>query len=79
MGGTDRPETNWPSNLLLLCPDDHRLVESNRAGSLAAGWLVPQNTDPAEVPVIVHGPRKVWLAPDGGYALHPPRWKGEPS
>lgn len=66
-GGSRAPETNLPSNLLLLCPADHRLVESNRAGSLAAGWLVRQGTDPAGVPVVIHGPRLVYLTQDGRY------------
>lgn len=75
IGGTVRPETNWPSNLMALCPPDHAFVESNRAGALAAGWLVPQHANPAQIAVIIHGPRRVYLSPDGQYAAHPPRWK----
>lgn len=81
MGGTDRPETNWPSNLMLLCPEDHAAIESNRTGALAAGWLVPQHADPAQVAVVVYGPRRVYLDNTGGYALRPPlrRQEGEAS
>lgn len=79
MGGTDRPDTNWPSNLLLLCPDDHAAIESNRTGALAAGWLVPQSANPALVAVVIYGPRRVYLTVEGTYSLHPPRWKGDVS
>jgi hypothetical protein len=76
-GGTVRPETNWPSNLLLLCPTCHEDgktgVESRRKAALAAGWLVHQTEDPATVPVVIHGPRLVWLTVDGQYSDHPPR------
>lgn len=79
-GGSRREDTNLPSNLLLLCPDDHMFVEANRTGALAAGWLVPHRADPAQIAVIIHGPRRVYLSPDGQYAAHPPRWKeGEAS
>lgn len=70
-GGTVRPETNWPSNLLLLCPTCHEDgktgVESRRTAALAAGWLVRQDADPAAVPVVIHGPRLVYLTEDGRY------------
>lgn len=57
MGSTVRPETNYPSNLLLLCGTGndsgcHGMVESNRAQSYALGWLVRQTDDPATVPVL---------------------------
>jgi 5-methylcytosine-specific restriction enzyme A len=73
MGGTGRPDTNLPSNLLLLCPEDHRWAESDRTTGLAAGWLVPQRGDPAQVAVILYGPRRVYLTADGRYSPHPPR------
>lgn len=70
-GGTVRPETNYPSNLLLLCPTCHEDgktgVESQRTAAMAAGWLVPQHIDPATVPVVIHGPRLVYLTQDGRY------------
>jgi len=75
MGGTDRLDTNLPSNLLLLCPGCHDAIESRRGEALNAGWLVPQNGDPAETAVLLFGDRWRYLTPSGGYALHPPRWK----
>lgn len=78
MGGTDRPETNWPSNLLLLCPADHEAIESRRAEATEAGWLVPQTSDPAQIPVLIRYERWVYLAPDGTYSTHPPRREGDP-
>lgn len=75
-GGTLRPETNWPSNLMLLCPGCHldgdEAVESRREAALAAGWLVHQGDDPATVPVVIHGPRLVYLTVDGRYSDDPP-------
>lgn len=78
-GGSCRPDTNLPSNLLVLCPDDHAQIESRRAEALDAGWLVPQSGDPAEVAVLIHRERWVYLGVSGTYELHPPRWreKGE--
>lgn len=76
-GGTARPETNYPSNLLLLCPvcheDGKTGVESQRAAARLAGWLVPQHIDPATVPVVLHGPRLVYLTTDGHYSPNPPK------
>lgn len=77
MGGTDRPDTNLPSNLLLLCPPCHGEVESRRGEALEAGWLVHQAEDPAEVAVLVHQCRWWYLAADGSYSPHPPRWRQE--
>lgn len=80
MGGTDRPDTNLPSNLLLLCPPCHEETESRRAEALLAGWLVTQSEDPAETAVLIGKFRWVYLTADGAYSLHPPRWKeGEAS
>lgn len=81
MGSTTRPETNLPSNLLLLCGTGndsgcHGMVEANRTTSYALGWLVHQTEDPAAVPVmlpeaIVGGlrlpARAVFLTEDGDY------------
>lgn len=76
-GGSKRPETNLPSNLLLLCPPCHAEVESRRAEAQAAGWLVPQSGNPAETAVLIHRDRWVYLTEDGDYAAHPPRWRPE--
>lgn len=53
MGGSQLPDTNAPQNLLILCPDDHEMVESERTAAYAGGWLVAQNGDPAHTPVLV--------------------------
>lgn len=75
MGGTERPDTNLPSNLLVLCPDDHGQIESRRAEALEAGCLVPQSGDPAEVAVLIRRDTWVYLTRDGSYDVHPPRWR----
>lgn len=74
-GGSRREDTNLPSNLLLLCPPCHAGVESRRGESLDAGWLVPQSADPAETAVLITRDRWLYLAVDGTYSLHPPRWR----
>ena len=57
-GGSKDAATNRPSNLITLCVDDHRWVESNRKISREEGYLVPSWENPATVPVrhAVHGP-----------------------
>lgn len=77
MGGTRRPYTNQPQNLIVLCGSGttgcHGDVESHRADAIANGWLLPQSADPAAEPVLVaHSSRWVWLRADGTYAAEPP-------
>lgn len=72
-GGTRRPDTNRPSNLLLLCPPCHDGIESRRREALLAGLLLSQSRDPAATPVRLAGPRWVYLTADGRYSTHPPR------
>lgn len=67
MGGSSLPEINSPANLLLLCPDCHGWVESNRTDAYTAGWLVHRGLDPAAVPVTVHGYGPVLLTDAGEY------------
>lgn len=50
-GGTRRPETNLPANLLRLCLSHHEWVESNRAAALEMGLLLHDRENPAVVPV----------------------------
>lgn len=71
MGGSQLPDTNAPQNLLILCPDDHEMVESERTAAYAGGWLVRQGDDPAEVPVLIVAELK-FLTADGKYASLPP-------
>lgn len=72
-GGSRRPDTNLPSNLLLLCPPCHDRVESYRAVAQLAGWLLSQVCDPAATPVRLAGPTWRYLTADGRYSEHPPR------
>jgi len=52
MGGSRKPATNLPSNLLHVCGACHRgLIEIHREVARNAGWLVRQTEDPAQVPV----------------------------
>lgn len=71
MGGTRRPGTNYPANLLALCPTCHEQIESHRAVAYSMGWLLPQNADPAVVAVLVLRDQWKYLT-DGGYSDSPP-------
>lgn len=56
MGGSRRPETNLPGNLLVLCGSGttgcHGWTETHRDEALSMGLLVSQFvTDPDQVPV----------------------------
>jgi 5-methylcytosine-specific restriction protein A len=57
MGSTKRPETNTASNGLGTCRECHRLIEANRGLAQTGGWLVDQDSDPAETPVVYRGRR----------------------
>ncbi len=72
IGGTQRPDTNRPPNLMLLCPGCHTTVESRRGEAQAMGWLVSQYDDPTTVAVLVQRDRWVYLTADGGYSDNPP-------
>lgn len=73
MGGTDRPDTNLPPNLLLLCPPCHDDVESRRGEAQHFGWLVPQVGDPAAVAVLIGFDRWRYLSAEGRYSTFPPK------
>jgi hypothetical protein len=66
MGGSQLPDTNQPQNLLLLCPDCHEMVESERTAAYAGGWLVRQGADPLDVPVLIVAVLRT-LTADGRY------------
>jgi 5-methylcytosine-specific restriction enzyme A len=70
MGGSQLPDTNAPQNLLVLCPDDHEMVESERTAAYAGGWLVRQGDDPLLVSVLVLA-KPVHLTADGRYERCP--------
>jgi hypothetical protein len=75
MGGTRWAGINLPSNLMLVCGSGttgcHGVVESHRAGAVAAGWLVLSRTDPATVAVLITRDRWCYLTNDGQYADAP--------
>lgn len=54
-GGTKRPETDLPANLLTLCGSGttgcHGVVESRRDAARSSGLLLTQQQTPSEVPV----------------------------
>lgn len=64
-GGTRRPETNLPGNLVLVCSDHHSWLESHRDTARQSGYLVPQNAAPTDVPIIWRG-QWVLLDDEGG-------------
>jgi hypothetical protein len=70
-GGSRRPETNLPSNCLVLDDMCHLWVESYRTLSYANGWLLKSGQFPADVPVLR---RNVWvqLRDDGSVIPHTP-------
>ena len=61
MGSTKRPNTNLPANGLNLCRDCHSDIEAHRHNARAYGWLLRQNQEPAEVPVLYRG---IWVRLD---------------
>lgn len=71
MGGTTRPDTNSPANLLLVCGTGttgcHGWIESNRTESRILGYLVSQSGHPDLVVVELADHRHVTLAHDGTY------------
>lgn len=70
MGGSLRPETNLPANLIFLCGSGttgcHGEVESKREDAYAAGFLVRQGARPSSVPVLTHRGWRL-LADDATY------------
>lgn len=67
MGGSQLPDTNQPQNLLILCPDDHEMVESQRSVAYEGGWLVRQEANPLLVSVLILAAER-YLTADGRYA-----------
>lgn len=74
MGGSKRPETDLPANLVLLCGSGttgcHHAVESDRLRATADGFLVSQWADPELIPVRTYR-GKVLLSNDGMLVLTP--------
>lgn len=67
IGGSLRPDTNQPQNLVSLHPMCHQSVESCRESAREVGLLVPQGVDPATVPLRLARGRWVLLTPAGTY------------
>lgn len=71
MGGSRRPETNLPGNLLLLCGSGtsgcHGLIEKQRQYSLDLGLLVSQHQEPVQVPVLRWRTTLVFLDNEGTF------------
>lgn len=66
-GGSQLGDTNQPQNLLLLDPDCHARIESERTAAYEGGWLVRQQADPLEVEVLRHALTWVLLQDDGTF------------
>jgi hypothetical protein len=69
-GGSSRPDTNLPSNLVLLCGTStsgcHGFCESERDAAREEGFLVRQGADPALQPVLHARFGRVLLDAAGG-------------
>lgn len=70
MGGTRQPNTNSPSNLILLCGDGvqgcHGHIEHNREEARKTGYNIPQFVaNPASIPVTYWDGRTYLLKDDG--------------
>jgi gp62 family protein len=70
MGGSKSPNTNSPSNLILLCGDGvrgcHGHIEQNRSEARKAGYNIPQFVDnPEAIPVQYWDGRTYLLKDDG--------------
>jgi 5-methylcytosine-specific restriction endonuclease McrA len=70
MGGSRAREVHQPSNLLLLCPPCHVLVETHRTKARDAGLLVRQGADPRLVLVTLYDGQQHALDDEGG--MEPP-------
>lgn len=72
MGGSKRPSTNSPANLLTLCGTGttgcHGYIESHREQALEAGYLLTQQQHPDQEAVFTH---RGWmlLDDDGGFVV----------
>lgn len=76
MGGTDRPDTNQPQNLLAVCGSGttgcHGWMEGHPIGAEVAGWRVRQSDDPRRMPVDHARYGRVFLTPNGSIRTRTP-------
>lgn len=54
-GGSRRPDTNAPANLVFICHLCHSDIESRREWALERGYLVRQSHSPAASPIWLWG------------------------
>lgn len=64
MGSSERGSTNECSNLVSLCAECHRKVESDRHCAIIQGYIVPQSQEPSTVPLLSKG--QWWMLDDLG-------------
>jgi hypothetical protein len=82
MGGTTRPDRDWPSNLLALAPEVHNFtagrsaaltVHGNPEWSRPLGYLVAKDTPWASaIPVLIRARYWMFLGDDARYYPAPP-------
>jgi 5-methylcytosine-specific restriction protein A len=65
MGGSRDPRINQASNLVVLCGDCHRWIESYRNAARDRGWLLHRSDNPWEEPIFSHLHGYVLLGDDG--------------
>lgn len=68
MGGTKQADTNVASNALHLCGLCHKIVEQSRDQAINNGWLVKQNHNPIDIPVLYRG---AWMYLDDDGNMQP--------
>lgn len=77
-GGTRRPDTNEPQNLILLCGSAtspggcHLRVEQRHPDDAGAGWAIKQSENPLHVPVLHWQNGLIFLTADGSWSSRPP-------
>lgn len=75
LGGTSDPAINYASNLIWVCGSGttgcHGHMESYRAEAYECGWLLHQNADPTQVPVVLWDGTRVLLDNLGGHRPAP--------
>lgn len=55
------------SNLVALCPKDHRWVHAHPTAAFLEGWMISSRTLPATIPITLPSGRTVWLDNAGTY------------
>jgi len=73
LGGSKAADRHDVSNLVYLCPEDHRWAHANPADAEAAGFLVPRRSglSPLEVPITDLAGETRYLDNEGQYVAEP--------